>query len=281
MPGYTGGIAKVGTPTTLYAHVWNLGRAPVWGAFVEFYWFNPSLGITYGNANRIGSAMVDLGDRFTTFSEWREARGPAGDRYLTRGCHAIVKCPSAWVPTWENGGHECLVVRVFEPFMDAVATTSFDARKDRHIAQRNIAVVPAQSPASIELMLDIAPSEAPGRAEVELSVDPPATMPWLNLYVGQGKNALKPASTAVSAGLLPPTVAGSRRLTNLGSEAMASMLSGREQFDLGCDPLQIGFHAWADLNDGEAHVLRVRQRTAGVLVGGYTVVLVKTVQSPM
>lgn len=283
IPKNTGGVAKVGTPTTLYAHVWNRGRAPVWGAFVEFYWFNPSLGITYAHANRIGSAMIDLGDRFTSFPEWREAQGPAGDRYVTRGCHAIVRCPNAWVPTWENGGHECLVVRVFEPFMDAVAPTSFDARQDRHIGQRNIAVVPAHSPASIDLMLDIAPSQVPGHADVEVSVDALDTMPWLQLYIGPHGKALKPASNRVSAGLLPPTVAGARRVevTKLGPETMASMLRDRERFDLGCDALQIGFHATADIGDGEAHVLRVRQRTDGILVGGYTVVLVKNLEIPV
>lgn len=95
--------------------------------------------------------------------------------------------------------------------------------------------------------------------------------------VGPRGEALKPASTSVTAGLLPPTIGGSRRvgITKLGSEAMAAMLSDRERFDLGCDPVQIGFHASADIGVGEAHILRVRQRTYGILVGGYTVVRVK------
>jgi hypothetical protein len=132
-------------------------------------------------------------------------------------------------------------------------------------------------------MLDIAPSQVPGHADVEVSVDALDTMPWLQLYIGPHGKALKPASNRVSAGLLPPTVAGARRVevTKLGPETMASILRDRERFDLGCDALQIGFHATADIGDGEAHVLRVRQRTDGILVGGYTVVLVKNLGIPV
>jgi hypothetical protein len=278
MPPTTAGVATVGAPTTLYAHVWNLGRAPVWGAYVEFSWFNPSLGFSYASAHRIGAAMVDLGDRFTSFESWREVEGPAGDRYLSRGSHAIVRCPVTWSPTWENNGHECLVVRVFEPFMDNVALTNYDARIDRHVGQRNIAVVEAHSPAEVDLLLDVAPSGLPGRAEIEVIVDDPNTMPWLQLYKGRGNQAPLRATGEVTAGLLPPTIAGTRRidLAGLTLDARAAFLSRREHFDLGCDPVQIGLHAAADLEHGQAHVVRVRQRLDGTLIGGYTVVLMKS-----
>ena len=278
MPATTAGVATVGSPTTLYAHVWNLGRAPVWGAFVEFSWFNPSLGFSYASANRLGSAMIDLGDRFTSFPEWRETEGPAGDRYITRGCHAIVRCPTTWVPSFENGGHECLVVRVFEPFMDAVALTTYDARSDRHIGQRNISVVQANSPAELDLLLDVGPTASPGRADIEVSVDDPSTMPWLQLHAGMGGVVPRKAVGPLTAGLLPPTMAGARRvdLAGLALGDRARLLSKRERFQLGCDRVQIGLHAAADLEAGEAHVVRIRQRVEGTLVGGYTAVLVKS-----
>ena len=278
MPPTTAGVATVGAPTTLYAHVWNLGRAPVWGAFVEFSWFNPSLGFSYASANRLGAAMIDLGDRFTSFPEWRETEGPAGDRYVTRGCHAIVRCPTTWVPSFENGGHECLVVRVFEPFMDAVALTNYDARVDRHIGQRNISVVQANSPAELDLLLDVGPTEVPGRADIDVSVDDPSTMPWLQLHAGLGGATPTQAGGPLTAGLLPPTMAGARRvdLAGLSLGDRARLLSQRERFQLGCDRVQIGLHVAADLEAGQAHVVRVRQRVEGTLVGGYTAVLIKS-----
>jgi hypothetical protein len=245
---------------------------------VEFSWFNPSLGFNYANANRLGAAMIDLGDRFTSFPEWREATGPAGDKYLTRGCHAIVKCPATWTPTWENGGHECLVVRVFEQFMDPVELTNYNARIDRHIGQRNIAVAQAKSPAELDLTLDVGPTTTPGRAEIEVSIEPPGSMPWLQLYAGPNGAAPRPAATPLLAGLLPPTMPGARRiaLSGLGADQRKSFLSDSERFYLGCDPVQIGFHAAADLEQGEVHVARIRQHVEGTLVGGYTVVLVKS-----
>jgi hypothetical protein len=277
MPPDAGDVATASSPTALYAHVWNLGRAPVWGAYVEFSWFNPSLGLSYANANRIGAAMVDLGDRFTNFGEWREAIGPAGDRYLTRGCHAIVRCPDTWVPTFENAGHECLVVRVFEPFMDAIKLTDYDAKRNRKIGQRNISVVQAQSPAEIDLLLDVPPGAAPGTVEVDVTVDQPASMPWLQLYVGAGKPMPTSATSAVVAGLLPPTLAGARTidLSALAADQRQQFLTERERFHLGCDPARIGLHASTEgLRAGQAHVVRVRQRQAGEIIGGYTVVLV-------
>jgi hypothetical protein len=49
-----------------------------------------------------------------------------------------------------------------------------------------------------------------------------------------------------------------------------------DRFHRGCDPLQIAVHASvAELQKGQAHVLRVRQRVEGDVVGGYTVVLIK------
>jgi len=98
---------------------------------VEFYWCNPSLGINSENAQIIGAAYVDLGNRFS------------------RNAWQIVKYPQTWIATFENRGHECLVVRVFEPLLDQVSNSVWEVTKDRHTAQRNIAVVEAQSPATL------------------------------------------------------------------------------------------------------------------------------------
>jgi hypothetical protein len=173
---------------------------------------------------------------------------------------------------------EGLVVRVFEQFMDPVELTNYNARIDRHIGQRNITVVQAKSPAELDLMLDVGPTTAPGRAEVEISIDQPGSMPWLQLYAGPGGVVPRPAATPLLAGLLPPTMPGARRidLSGLATEQRRPFLSDSERFHLGCDPVQIGFHAAADLEQDEAYVVRVRQHVEGTLVGGYTVVLVKS-----
>lgn len=124
IPPNHGGQVTAGQPSTVYAHVWNLGFAPLAGIRVEFYWFNPSLGINGSHANLIGMARCDLA-----------ARGMVGS-------HKLVKCPTAWVPVMENGGHECLVVRA-SGIGDPIGNNEWTPYKNRHVAQRNVSVIAA------------------------------------------------------------------------------------------------------------------------------------------
>lgn len=122
IPPDHGGVVNAGQPTTLYAHVWNLGFAPLAGVRVEYYWFDPSLSIDSANANLIGIAECQLSGRGMD------------------GSHKLVKCPSAWVPVMTNGGHECLLVRV-SGIGDPIGGNPWQPWANRHIAQRNISVV--------------------------------------------------------------------------------------------------------------------------------------------
>jgi hypothetical protein len=124
LPPDHGGQVTVGRAHTVYAHVWNLGFAPLAGIVVEFYWFNPSLGISGPTANLIGIARCQL-----------SGRGMPGS-------HQLVKCPKAWVPTLTNGGHECLVVRA-SGIGDPLGANEWLPFLNRHVAQRNISVVTA------------------------------------------------------------------------------------------------------------------------------------------
>jgi hypothetical protein len=127
LPPNHGGQVTAGQPATVYAHVWNLGFAPLAGIRVEFYWFNPSLGIDGAHGNLIGVARCELA-----------GRGMAGS-------HKLVKCPVAWTPVSVNGGHECLVVRV-SGIGDPIGGNAWQPWLNRHVAQRNISVVSAGSP---------------------------------------------------------------------------------------------------------------------------------------
>ncbi|MDQ1710138.1 MAG: hypothetical protein QOG49_1523, partial [Frankiaceae bacterium] len=102
IPPQLGQTALSGQPNTVYAHVWNFGLAQAPNVVVEFYWCDPSLGIGPGGAHLIGATTVALG-----------ARGSGRS-------HAVVKCPTAWVPTFVNGGHECLVVRIWDETSDGI-----------------------------------------------------------------------------------------------------------------------------------------------------------------
>ncbi len=55
----------------------------------------------------------------------------------------MVKCPTPWYPTFVNGGHECLLVRVWDETSDGLGDPPWDASLNRHVGQRNIHVVAA------------------------------------------------------------------------------------------------------------------------------------------
>jgi hypothetical protein len=123
VPANHGGTTVTGKPNTIYAHVWNLGFAPLAGVCVEFYVLNPSLGIDGAHAGPpIGVARCELAGRGM------------------QGSHKLVKCPKAWVPVMENGGHECIVVRV-SGLGDPIGNNAWNPWQNRHVAQRNVAVV--------------------------------------------------------------------------------------------------------------------------------------------
>jgi hypothetical protein len=189
----------------------------------------------------------------------------------------VVKCPTTWIPEFLNNGHECLVVRIGDAMLDPVAVQSFSPSTDRHVGQRNIAVVPAASPAQVTVDLQLGWYATPGEADVDVLVEAPGTMEWLQLYAGSRTTGLRTPSGPVSAGLLNPVPVGviPPAVDTLPPAERAKLLRQRERFHHGCDGLHIPLHAFAaDLAADEAQVIRVRQRIDGVLVGGYTVVLV-------
>lgn len=277
MPPTNAGLARANAPNTLYAHVWNLGKAPAHGVRVEFYWCNPSLGISRASGHLVGAADVDLTSRFVLHPDWRPARGPSGG-YLTRGCHAIVRCPQTWVPSYENNGHECLVVRVFDPLLDALPRDEFSPVTSRKVCQRNIAVVEAASPAELDLFLDLGYVRQPGTADLGYTVDAPESMDWLRLLLGGARAAYATGTGPVAAGFLPPTVGGARPpgARCLPPECRPAILRPAVRFERRCDPVSVLFHAGvADLEAGQVNVVRVTQRIDGELTGGYTVVLLR------
>lgn len=260
VPAALGQTALAGKPNTLYAHVWNCGLAQAPNVVVEFYWCDPSLGIGPGSANLIGQAMVSLG-----------ARGSGR-------AHAVVKCPVGWVPTFVNGGHECLVVRVWEETSDGLGTPPWDAALNRHVAQRNIHVIAAADQphallrAGADAMADLLTGPLTLKvgplygepAEVAVERVAPHTMPWLQLRTGvrgQFPAAAAPTGQVLLGG---PRPIGSG--ANFAGQAPRQQVTGDHQ--------QLTFATGdAPPAPGQAHVYRVTASQQGEVFGGYTVVL--------
>jgi hypothetical protein len=258
VPANLGGMAQAGVPNTIFAHVWNLGNAPAFDVIVEFYWFNPTLGIELSDANYIGRSVVSLGPKSSTKS------------------HAIVRCPVDWVPVFENNGHECLVVRAFSFLSDPMPDDMFSATDSRHVAQRNIAVLQGAQAQASNLTLNVAPGHSTHDAQIQTVEIAPDQLQWMKLITMSRNPNLQPPTATPLVGVtppMPPATAGGMNLGGLSSDALQNVIAKQQGFPRATDPLQVTLVARAGLQAGQAHVVRVQQTHETTLVGGYTTIL--------
>jgi len=183
------------------------------------------------------------------------------------------------VPTFVNGGHECLLVRVWDETSDGLGMPPWDASLNRHVAQRNIHV--AASGAGMHAMAHAlgAPLLLPTpMAPLTLKVGPlygepahvqvarvaPHEMPWLQLRTGARGQFPAQAAPTGDVLLSAPTAIGGG--PSIGGAAAQHQVVG--------DDKQIAFTTGdAAPAPGEAHVYRVTASQQGQVFGGYTVVL--------
>jgi hypothetical protein len=261
IPPKLGETALANRPNTIYAHVWNFGNCAAAEVIVEFYWCDPSLGINSASTHLIAQTATALG-----------AKGSGR-------AHRIVKCPEAWTPTFLNGGHECLLVRVWDNTSDLPGEPKLDASINRHIAQRNIHVIASGGPAmqimhfsaaiqplavlASPLFLKVGPLYGePAQVNVERVV--PHNVPWLQLHTGE-RGKFPTAAPPTGAPMLsrPATSGGGFPVRGLGAQ---QHVTGDDQ--------QVAFTTSDDFpGKGEAHVYRVSANQGGVVFGGYTVVI--------
>jgi len=111
------GRVAAGTNVSVSVIVENLGKATATGVRATFWWANPSVAITPGTVNLIGTSPS-------------AAIGPSSSQLLTS--------TTPWVPVIVNGGHECLIVEIDS---DQESPTSFLPEDDRRMGQRNETVL--------------------------------------------------------------------------------------------------------------------------------------------
>ncbi len=239
-----GDVAVANKPNTIYAHIWNFGKAAANMVFVEFYWVDPSLGISASSVNKIAHTVTHL--------------APARNA----GSNATVKCPVSWTPKFLNGGHECLIVRVWDNPSDFPGEPKFDASVNRHVGQRNIHVV-TQIPEA-PLTIRVGPLfGAPAKVAVERVL--PNEVPWLQLKTGKRNVFPKMATPTGAPALLPPAAIGGGIPT----------AGANTQHDVTDDEQQIAFMTSdSSPGSGESHVYRISATQGGQLFGGYTVVVI-------
>lgn len=238
IPPQLGQTALAGADNTVYAHVWNLGHQAAREVIVEFYWCDPSLGFNPVGAHLIGSTVTWLGKR--------------GEP----DCHKVVKCPESWAASYLNGGHECLLVRVWDVCADPLTTPEWDASINRHLGQRNIHVVQAGTSPGGPVKLSV--GQLFGQAAtITVARHAPTTMPWLQLHGGvRGQFPGQAVGTGALTLAAPGQLGGTGPITATGDDAHVMFATGD-----------------APPPPGQAHVYRVTAQQQGAVVGGYTVVL--------
>lgn len=260
IPPQLGQVALAGEPNTIYAHIWNFGKAAANEVVVEFYWCDPSLGITADSVRLIAQVTTSLGHK------------GSGQ------CHKLVKCPEPWSPTFLNGGHECLLVRVWDNPSDFPGEPKFDASQNRHVAQRNIHVqAPHAGPMAL-LLHPAAPLIRPAfqnpltikvgnlygaPARVEVARAAPSDMPWLQLHTGV-RGTFPAAAPPTGTPMLSPPAEGGAGFPAGG--AQTQHVTGNDQVVA----FSTSDHAPAP---GQAHVYRVSAHQGGAVFGGYTIVV--------
>jgi hypothetical protein len=118
------GIPRAGQASYVWARVHNTGTDSVTGAAVNYYWANPATLITQNTANSIGTSFVDL----------------------DAGQTAEVLCLTPWLPSWVNGGHECLIAEVVsaaDPPPPRTPDDPFNPPAERQMAQLNLTLINA------------------------------------------------------------------------------------------------------------------------------------------
>lgn len=114
------GVPREGEPAFVWCRIHNNAGAPVKGVVVDFYWANPATVISRSSAN------------------------PIGRSYATADPGSVeVLCVSAWVPSWVNEGHECLVVEISDSGPPSPSSVPFNPPAEPHVAQRNLTILSA------------------------------------------------------------------------------------------------------------------------------------------
>ena len=265
-----------GEENTVFARITNRGLEQANGAFVRFWWADPSIAISAASVNPITSA--DSGNV-----------GFAG--VVPSGSSVVVKCPSPWVPIVENEGHECLLAEVTVPHRPDLPDGSLDPVLDRHVGQKNEQLVIAKPGGTFGLRLNAA-NLAPLRATVAFDVAPVLSdaVPSLLTRRTQLERRRLRGPTSVLPLTLRVTGHGERSIAPDDLFARRLLATGAAQLSGGCLPVpwiskSHELDPWESVKvevegevprsaaAGQTFMFRVVQRTGPMVIGGYTVVV--------
>ncbi len=128
---------QTGQRYQIVAEVDNLGLATSYFTYVEFYWIDPS-------------PSEPSESRIQIIGRPKMVTVPAGGRIIVRS--------DPWIPQYINEGHECIIVRTYDPLLDPVDFNQYSQVVDRHVGQRNVSVIQSVAGTNVFLSMNILPS---------------------------------------------------------------------------------------------------------------------------
>lgn len=234
------GLPREGESCYLWARVHNSGSSAD-NVSVRFYWADPSTAFNRNSATLVGTA-------FTSFS------GVGTNEVL---------CLSAWLPSWVNGGHECVLAEAFHPSDPLPATPDFNVTADRHTAQRNLNVIAASNGAF--QMYFVARNPRRTRAKVLLETRTGSTRELAKAFPGLAKTWPKPDGKGklAAVGLIDGRCVDAEEIRRAHKDSVSLELDGGGTRG----------YTVAGLVEGGAAVVHVVQSIEGVEMGGLTVLV--------
>lgn len=153
-----------GNTYRVFVRAFNLGMLPAVGTQVTAYWIDPGFfnGQPGQQPNLIGAAYAEFADRTRAESV------------------RVVEVQPPWAIPFSLTGHECLVATV-SCLADPERGT-FDANKDRHVAQRNLTI--AVGHISLARLIGQLGGQVPPGGALEIMHGGPAVVPLLAAVSG-------------------------------------------------------------------------------------------------
>ncbi|MDG1573276.1 hypothetical protein OZ410_13180 [Robiginitalea sp. M366] len=116
----------------IHALILNLGEVGAAPVQVDFYWGDPSIGLSAAHMHHIGTEWVEIESLHS----------------------ARVRCPIPWTPSLASGAHQCLKVNCTNHLLDPIRHP-FQPKLDRHAGQRNVTVQESPAGATFSLTLKL------------------------------------------------------------------------------------------------------------------------------
>jgi len=273
-------MPEPGVENQVYALVTNLGYKLVTRVVVKFWWADPSLAITEANAHLIGVGFADI---------------PSG--YTVK-----VPCPEPWIPVVVNGGHECLIAEAYSPLFDRL-TAPMDPVEDRHVGQKNeqlLVLAPGQkfrvglravNAASLGQLVAVEAYPSPlgllpatltarlagreGERLRRLGLRAPARILPIDVRLSDQTLTFDPPSTLFARRLLTASIAAAKGAAAGGCDCAAPQVARTAAFaPWEARTVEVVGAAPPDARPGDTFAFRIQQRAGGLVIGGYTVVIV-------